>query len=703
MSDSLIPKNTGHSPKNEKESGIGVVSGSGAGNDAGASLAASAPGPAPGPTKTGASLGTHFRKLWARHHLAFAVAGCTLFLAAGWIASAMGASPSIYITLYVLAYVSGGVFSLRDGIVSLIEKRRIDVDMLMVIAATAAASIGEWLEGGILLFLFSLSNALQFYAMDRTRRAITALMSARPREALVRQPSGETRIVPVDDLNIGDVMIVRPGELVPSDGTIVSGNSSLNEASITGESIPVEKTVGDEVFGGTLNQNGALDVRVTKLAEDTVIAKVIRMVEEAQSEEAPTQRRIDIIEQYYAMAVIAITILAAAIPIGLGYDSSSSIYRAITLLVVASPCAIAMAVPAPIVAAIANGARSGVLFKGGIHIENMAELKVIAFDKTGTLTEGRPSVTDIIPMSGWDQSELLALAAAVESSSEHLLAQAVLQAAASDGVEPPHAFNAQALPGKGIAAEVEGYRQVWVGNRRLVEERVGSTPAEAIRLAEGLESAGKTVMFVGVEDQVIGLIAALDLLRAGAAQMIADLKAHGIQRVVMLTGDNKLAAEAIGRQAGIDEVYAALLPNEKAAHIAEMRQKYGPIAMVGDGVNDAPALAQATIGVAMGAVGTDVALETADVVLMSNDLAKINHALSLSRRTRKIIGQNLAFALGVIGVLVLFVLARGLVLAAGVVGHEGSTILVIFNSLRLLFGQHRGNQLPGGKGKLASA
>lgn len=628
-------------------------------------------------------------RLLMQHHLALAVVGCTLFLAAGWIAQAMEAAPAAYIAFYVLAYVFGGAFSLRDGIISLIDKRRIDVDMLMVIAAAAAAAIGEWLEGGVLLFLFSLSNALQYYAMDRTRRAITSLMKARPREALVKMPDGTTQVVAVESLRIGDIMVVRPGELVPTDGVIVSGSSSLNEASITGEGVPAEKNVGDEVYGGTLNQNGALEVRVTKLSEDTVIAKIMRMVEEAQSQEAPTQRRIDTIEQYYALAVIVLTALAALIPIALGQDASGAIYRAITLLVVASPCALAMAVPAPIVAAIANGARSGILFKGGIHIEHMADLQVVAMDKTGTLTEGKPAVTDVVPLFGWKRAEVLALAAGVESSSEHLLAQAILRAASSEGVDPLQAVNVQAIPGMGIAAEVAPYREVWVGNRRLARERLQHVPADVIELADDLAAEGKTVMFVGVDDQLVGLIGARDQLRAGAAEMIAQLKRQGIKRVIMLTGDNELAAQAIGRQAGVDEVHAALLPDEKAAHVAALRKRFGVVAMVGDGVNDAPALAQATIGVAMGAVGTDVALETADVVLMSNDLAKINHAVSLSRRTRRIVGQNLTLALGVIGVLVLAVLLRGLILAVGVIGHEGSTLLVILNSLRLLFKQHR--------------
>lgn len=631
-------------------------------------------------------------EVWANHHLALAVVGNTVFLIAGAVARAQGAASAVTTTLFVIAYVSGGWFSLLEGLESLVKRRRIDVDLLMVMAAVGAAAIGEWLEGGILLFLFSLSNAMQFYAMDRTRRAITDLMQARPREALLKTEAGDTRLVPVEELRVGDVIVVRPGELVPIDGRIAAGSSSLEEASITGESVPVHKTTGDEVYGGTLNQHGALEVRVTKLAEDTVIARIIRMVEEAQSEEAPTQRRIDRIEQYYALAVIGMTVLAAAIPIMLGVDKSAAVYRAITLMVVASPCAVAMAVPAPVVAAIANGARSGVLFKGGVHIENMAEVAVIAFDKTGTLTWGQPSVTDVVPWGGKSQREVLAWAAAAESHSEHPLAEAVLRAAEEESIDLQDAVDTRALPGKGVVARVAG-REVWVGNRRLLEEKTGSDAdtADLVEKAAALEGdgPGKTVMFVGVDREVAGLLAVVDSLRPGTKEMISRLRDQGVGRVVMLTGDNRRVAEAVAAEAGIDEVYAGLLPGEKAEIIESLRRTVGPVAMVGDGVNDAPALAKSTVGVAMGAAGTDVALETADVVLMTNDLAKLNHAVGLSRRTKAVIGQNLALALGVIAVLVLWTLWRGLVLAVGVVGHEGSTLLVIFNSLRLLFGQHR--------------
>ena len=628
------------------------------------------------------------RHLWERHKLAFAVAGCTVFLIAAQVAAALGASPPVFVAFYVLAYVSGGAFSFRDGFAALIKERRIDVDLLMVLAAVAAAAIGEWMEGGILLFLFSLSNALQFYALQRTRRAITALMSMRPQEALRKDPSGDTKLVPIGELAVGDVIVVRPGERVPIDGRIVAGASSLDESSITGESVPVDKGEGDEVFGGTVNLFGALEVQVTKHAEDTVIAKIIRMVEDAQSEEAPTKRVIDKIEQYYAAGVIAATLLAAAIPIALGHDVSTSVYRAITLMVVASPCAVAMAVPAPVVAAIANGARSGVLFKGGMHLENLAEVEAICFDKTGTLTVGKPRVTDVVPLGERERGEVLALAAAAEGRSEHPLAQAILDAARLEGLEWAAAENTVAIPGKGITAAVHG-KPVWLGNRRLMEEQAKEVPASVLAKVDELEEQGKTVMFVGMGDEAIGLVAVVDGLRPGVKEMIARLKAQGVKKIVLLTGDNQRVGEAIGREAGVDEVYAQLLPGEKAAIISRLRQTVGAVAMVGDGVNDAPALATATVGIAMGKAGTDVALETADVVLMTNDLEKLNHAVSLSRRTRRIIWQNIVFALGVILVLATTVLTHGLVLALGVVGHEGSTVLVILNSMRLLFGQHR--------------
>lgn len=632
---------------------------------------------------------TDFSAFWQRHKLAVATVGCLVFLIAGGIARAAGASPATVITLFMICYVSGGIYSVRDGVASLVNDRRIDVDLLMVLAAAAAASIGEWVEGGILLFLFSLSNALQAYAMGRTRDAITALVALRPREALLVEGEGKTRLVNIDELKVGDVIVVRPGELIPIDGVITTGTSFLDEASITGESIPVEKGPGDEVFGGTLNQHGSLEVRVNRHTEDTVLAKIIRMVEEAQSEEAPTQRKIDTIEQYYAASVIFVTAAAAVIPVLFGATWSDSVYRAITLMVVASPCAVAMAAPAPIVAAIANGARSGVLFKGGAHLEQMATIDVVAVDKTGTLTVGRPHVTDVIPTGTWDRDHLLAVCASVEVRSEHPLATAIVAKAHETGVELMDADDADAVPGQGIVAAV-GDEEVWIGNRRLARAKTSDSrvPPDIEDQIRRLEDEGKTVMIVGTT-HIQGLIAVVDQIRPQAPQAVQQLKEAGVRRVVMLTGDNQRVADAVAKVCGIDEVHAELLPHEKAEIVDTLRQKYGHVAMVGDGVNDAPALAKASLGVAMGAAGTDVALETADVVLMSNDLNKIAHALRLSRRTQRVIWQNLTFALAVIAVLAVSVFAFDIILALGVIGHEGSTLLVIANSLRLLWGQHR--------------
>jgi len=628
-----------------------------------------------------------FSAAWTRHKEGLAPIGCALFLVLGGVISHVGGDAYLAAAFYVLSYLSGGTLSLKEGVLSLVRDRRIDVDLLMVLAAVAAASIGEWIEGGILLFLFSLSNALQSYAMDRTRRAITALMSLRPQEALLKREDGTTEVVAVDRLEPGDVVVVLPGELIPIDGKVVAGVTSIDESSITGESIPIDKRPGDEVFGGTINQYGSLDVRVAKRTEETVIAKIIRMVEEAQSKEAPTQRKIDTIEQYYAAFVIALTIAVAVIPFALGVPWSDAVYRAITLMVVASPCAVAMAAPAPIVASIANAARSGILFKGGVHVENMAALDVIAFDKTGTLTEGTPVVTDVVPTSDWDVDKVLSVSAAVEKRSEHPLATAIVTAAEERGIDVQSVDQATAIPGEGIVASVDG-EDVWIGNRRLAREKLGSIPKDVEAMVKSLEEEGKTAMYVGADD-VKGLIAVVDRLRPGVPDAIKALKNEGVKRVVMLTGDNESVAAAIAARAGIDEVHAGLLPGEKAEWVDKLRGAHGLVAMVGDGVNDAPALARSTIGVAMGARGSDVALETADVVLMTNDLGKLVHALRLSRRTQRIIWQNLVFALGVIGVLAMVTLFSDLVLAVGVVGHEGSTVLVILNSLRLLWGTHR--------------
>lgn len=631
-----------------------------------------------------------FREFWQRHHAAMAVVGCTVFLlgAYGW--QAVGGTPQIATVLYILAYIAGGVLSLREGLQSLIQERRLDVDLLMVMAALAAAGIGEWLEGGVLLFLFSLSNAMQFYAMERTKRAVSSLISLRPQHALRKKDNGETQVVSVEDLNPNDVVLVRPGTYIPIDGTIVAGRSSLQEASITGESMPVSKTIDDNVFGGTLNENGVLEIRVTKRAHDTVLAKIIRTVQEAQQEGSPTQQRIDTIEQYYALIVIVLTASMAIIPWLLGTPWSQSLYRAVVLMVVASPCALAMAAPAPIVAAIAKGARHGVLFKSGEHMEHMASVKVVAFDKTGTLTEGVPHVTDVIAFSKWTQDDVLRLAASVERHSEHVLAETIVDYAEQRNMQWVEVRDVRALPGMGITARWKQHL-VWIGNEDLCEEYANGKAVRNNDTKKALQAEGKTTMFVGVDDEIIGMIGVLDTVRAQARNTVQTLRRQGVERIVMLTGDNRRAAHAMNEHIGCDEVYAELLPDDKASVVRDLQRDAGPIMMIGDGINDAPALASATVGVAMGASGTDVALETADIVLMSNDLMKINDAVKLSRYVQRVMWQNIVFALGVIGVLVLVVMTRGLALAFGVIGHEGSTVLVILNSLRILVKQFDGN------------
>ncbi|MCI0643383.1 MAG: cadmium-translocating P-type ATPase [Chloroflexi bacterium] len=620
---------------------------------------------------------------WEKNQLIVYTVVAGLALLAGWLAERAGAGPWLWGTLFALAYLAGGGFAARNGFNAL-RQGQIDVDFLMVAAALGAAVIGEWVEGGVLLFLFALSNALEHYAMDRTRQAIRALMELRPATARVRREGREVTL-PVEELVIGDVLDVRPGERLPADGEVISGQSAVDQSPITGESIPAPRGPGDPVFAGSINGNGALEVRVTKRAEDSTLARIILLVEEAQSERAPTQRRLDDLEQKYAMGVIGLAVLVILLPpLLLGWTWSDAFYKAMTLLVVASPCALVISTPASILSAIAAGARHGVLFKGGAHVESLARVRVVAFDKTGTLTVGQPRVTHIEPTDCCSETELLVLAAAVEARSEHPLAQAVVTAARARHLSLAEATDLQAVVGKGVTAQVDG-RTVHIGAVSHLREQEITIPPEMSRRVESLEAQGKTVMLVGDDTRrALGLIAVADTVRPEARQAVAALKAAGVEKVVMLTGDNARAAQAIGLAAGVDEVRAELLPEEKVAEVKRLLQEYGSVAMVGDGVNDAPALASASVGIAMGAGGTDVALETADVVLMASDLSKLPYALRLSQRAMSIVRQNLTFALGVIVVLIASAFLNIVSLSLGVVGHEGSTVIVVLNGLRLL-------------------
>jgi len=600
-----------------------------------------------------------------------------------WLGARFGLFPSELVSvLYGVAFVAGGYYGVLDGIAALGEKR-LDVNLLMVLAALGAAFIGQPAEGATLLFLFSLSNTLQSFAMDRSRKAIEKLLDLRPPVATVRRGSRLVSL-PVEKLVVGDVALVRPGERFPIDGEVIAGASAVDQSPITGESIPVEKEAGDAVFAGTLNGNGALEIRVTRLAKDTTLAKIVQLVEEAQGSKAQTQRMLDNFEQVYAILVLGGAVLLIVVPyLILGHAFYPTFYRSMTWLVVASPCALVISTPASILSAIANGARRGILFKGGVHLEQTAGLKVVAFDKTGTLTNGSPALTTVLAQAGVSEDELLRLAGAAEHRSEHPLAKTIVRAAEGRGLHLPPATDFQAIPGQGVEANVEG-RAVWIGGERLFRERRTPIPTGLISDLRRLEDNGQTVMLVYTEGRWLGLLAVADTLRPDAAKIVADLKKLGIEHVVMLTGDNERVAAAIAAKAGVDEFHAGLLPQDKVRLLKLIREKYGPTAMVGDGVNDAPALAMADVGIAMGGAGTDVALETADVVLMSDGLAHLPYAVGLARKARRVVFQNLAFALAVIVLLVVSAFGANLPLPLGVVGHEGSTVLVVLNGLRLL-------------------
>lgn len=587
--------------------------------------------------------------------------------------------------LGVIAYLAGGFFGVQDGIKSL-RAREINIDLLMILAAVGAALVGEWRDGAILLFLFSLSNVLQDYAIGRSRAAIRSLFALYPEAAHV-QRGDQVVTVPINAIEVGETVLIRPGERIPVDGVVVRGQSSVDQATITGESMPVEKVPGDKVFAGTLNQNGALDVRVTQHASQSTLSRIIQMVEEAQHRKAPAQRFLDDFEQYYALLVIGASALVLLIPwLLLGHNFHASFYRAMVLLVVASPCALVISVPASFLSAIAAGARRGVIFKGGAHLEQMSTIKVVAFDKTGTLTAGRPAVTDLVPVEGVSEDELLRVAAAVEGRSEHPLSRAVREAAEARGIAPEAVEQFEAATGQGVAGVLAG-EVARVGRLEFVVA-CGEHPSAALMAEhDRLQAEGKTVLFACHGGRWLGVIAVADRIRPEAAELVRSLHAMGIERVVMLTGDNARVGQAIGQQAGIDHVYADLMPEDKARIMEELAREVGPVAMVGDGVNDAPALAAATVGIAMGAAGTDVALETADVVLMGDDLPTIPYAIRLSRRARRVVWQNIAFALGVIVVLVIGTFLIDLPLPMGVIGHEGSTVIVVLNGLRLLAGR----------------
>jgi Cd2+/Zn2+-exporting ATPase len=634
---------------------------------------------------------------WLDPELLSVVATLVFMLLGKW-GSALGLPAPLEPWFFVVAYIAGGWHGTIHGVKSVL-KGQVDVDLLMILAALGAAYVNHAFEGAMLLFLFSLSHTLQEMAIEKSRSAISALMKLRPETALCKR-GAQNVVVKIDDLVVDDRVLVRPGEAIPVDGVVVEGESSVNQASITGESLPVEKKPGDLLFAGTLNEQGGLEMRVTKIARESTLAKLIALVEKAQGQKARTQRFLEDAERWYALGVIVFTALLIAVPYGLlGHPFQTTFYRAMTVMVVASPCALVISTPASILSAIAAAARRGVLFKGGVYLEKAAAVDIVAFDKTGTLTEGRPVVTDLQAIVEADdapekvacaQEELLWLAAAIEARSEHPIARAIVAEARRRFMPIERVTKFQSVAGHGVSAEVAG-RRIAVGNLKYFD---GYESPERTALEERmnlLHDAGKTGMLVGEIGgehdkpvvRYLGFIAVADKVRAEAADIVAGLRKLGVKKVVMLTGDGARVAGAVAKACGVDAFYADLLPQDKVRVVQRLKEE-GRTAMVGDGVNDAPALATADLGIAMGAAGTDVAMETADVVLMSDALDGVPYTLALSRRTRTVVFQNLGFALAVIAVLVVSALGLNLGLPLGVVGHEGSTVLVCLNGLRLL-------------------
>ncbi len=603
-------------------------------------------------------------------------------LTIGWAGGQFLAFPfAASLTLYLAAYAFGGYDVSRHALHALRE-RELDTDVLMVVAALGAAALGDFPEGALLLFLFSLGHALEERALDRARSAIRALADLAPKTALVRRGDQEVEI-PVGQVQIGDTVIVRPGVRVSVDGVVESGASAVDQSPVTGESIPVDKSAGDQVFTGSVNGEGALTVRTTRLAKDSTLARVMEMVEQAQAQKSPTQQLTERFVRFFVPAVLVGDLLLIVVPPLFGVPFADSFLRAMTLLVAASPCALALGTPSAILAGVARAARGGVLVKGGAHLENLGRLRAVAFDKTGTVTRGRPELTDVVPLDSMTEDELLALAAAVESRSAHPLAQAVVRAAQERGLDLPAVGEANALTGRGIVAEVNG-KVARVGNLKLFEEIDVQLPATVQRRAAALEEQGKTTMVVSIDRIAVGLIAVADVLRPEAASAVAALRRAGVGQTVMLTGDNARVAAHIARQVGMTDYRADLMPEGKLNAIGELVDRYGVVAMVGDGVNDAPALANATVGIAMGGAGTDVALETADVALMGDDLSRLPFAVGLGRATRRVIQQNLVVSMGVVVVLMGLAVTGLAGIGVAIVFHEGSTILVALNALRLL-------------------
>ena len=603
-------------------------------------------------------------------------------LLAGWLLGLAETPALVPESLFWLSILIGGYYFGREALEELLFEREIGIELLMSIAAVTAALLGQTFEGAMLVFLYSISEALEGYTEAKTRSAVKALMDLTPKMALVRRDGREVEI-PVEELGVGEIFIVKPGQSVATDGEVIKGRSDVNQAPVTGESVPVSKAEGGEVFAGSINGEGVLEVKATKGFADNTIARIIHLVEEAQEKKGQGQRFIERFGGRYSPAVLAAGVLLAVVPpLLFGAPWETWLVRATIFIVAAAPCALVISIPITMVAALGTGARQGVLVKGGLYLEELAKVRVVALDKTGTLTRGEPEVTDVLPLAGRDARQLLAVAAGVERYSQHPLARAVVQRAEAETLPPTAADEFQSLTGAGATALVDG-RTIYIGSPDLFENRLGQSLGDVQADVQRLQAEGKTVVLIGEEDTIWGLLAIRDNLRENATKAVAALHRLGV-KVVMLTGDNERTGQAIAREAGVDVVHAELKPEDKVAKVRELHQLHGHVAMVGDGVNDAPALAEATAGVAMGAAGTDVAMETADVVLMADDLEKLVYALQLSRRTQRVVNQNLALSAVVIGVLVIGAVGGWFTLPIAVLGHEISEFVVVGSGLRML-------------------
>lgn len=611
---------------------------------------------------------------WERNGLLIMTLLSGLFLIAG----AVTKQPIIYL----FSVLCGGFFVAPKAFAS-IKRFSADMNLLLLIAAIGAMAIGEWFEGATVTFLFSVAALLEYWSVDRARKAISALLDLSPTFARVITSEGKLIEKLVEEVKIGEMMLIRPGEKIPLDAVVLQGSSSVNQAPITGESLAVAKNPGDLVFAGTINEEGALECQVTKKADDTTLAHIIHMVEEARSKRASAEKWVEKFARIYTPIMLLLAILFTLIPpLFFQQEWTTWIYRGLVLLVIACPCALVISTPVSIVSGLTSSARNGILVKGGIYLELAGKLKAVAMDKTGTATYGHPEVQKIIPLNNHTEEELLSIAMALEQSSEHPLAKAILRRAEKSGIYQTHAKNFQIRKGLGAEAEIEG-KPFWIGSHRFLHEKGLETEKEHA-LALQMEDAGHSVIAIGDASHVCGLISVADEPRKFIKETIAAIKEQGIEKVVLLTGDNEATARALSRFSGMDAYHAELLPQDKVKAVEKLSAKYGKVAMVGDGVNDAPAMAAATIGIAMGAIGTDAAFETADVILMSDDLSKIPQLIRHSRRTLSIIQQNIFFSLGLKAIFMILAFFGLATLWMAIAADTGASLLVVFNGLRLL-------------------